>query len=219
MRGETPAVEHVRTRCCFSFSSCLTLCGPTRAAPRVDSFGDQTGLPSAKDTTPTARQTLAVERMKAATNHRSSITTVRLKRSTGRRRRHVRGSFFVASTAREYTFTVLAASPPSWGRPSLRRGRSEETQTPRCGDCPMICLFRAASPHLLSLAVNIGFLMKSRLSSPTERGPHSRLERKRKECANGRAADGGELDCERTSTEGGAAALGISRLCGLQSRK
>ena len=76
VRGETPAVEHVRTRCCFSFSSCLTLCGPTRAAPRVDSFGDQTGLPSAKDTTPTARQTLADERMKAATNHRSWITTV-----------------------------------------------------------------------------------------------------------------------------------------------
>ena len=55
MRGETPAVEHVRTRCCFSFSSCLTLCGPTRAAPRVDSFGDQTGLPSANGT-PTARR-------------------------------------------------------------------------------------------------------------------------------------------------------------------
>ena len=180
MRGETPAVVHVRTRCCFSFSSCLTLCGPTRAAPRVDSFGYQTGLPSAKDTTPTARQTLAVERMKAATNHRSWITNSR-RFSLTVGADYVRGSFFCRKARLEFIRSqVQAASPPSWGRPSLRRGRSEETQTPRCGDCPMICRFRAASPHLLSLAVNIGFLMKSRLSSPTERGPHPPSGKKKK---------------------------------------
>ena len=184
MRGETPAVEHVRTRCCFSFSSCLTLCGPTRAAPRVDSFGDQTGLPSAKDTTPTARQTLAVERMKAATNHRSWFTnsrrfsvTVGAVCSWFLFFRKARLEFIRSQVQAE---AKEAASPPSWGRPSLRRGRSEETQTPRCGDCPMICQFRAASPHLLSLAVNIGFLMKSRLSSPTERGPHPPSGKKKK---------------------------------------